>query len=163
VANAELTTEPELTVRRFTIRSLRGGRQRLVGRAVLTGGAALEPLADGFTLAIEDGAGAVLYRAEVPAGSLASETRRNGTRVRLRGDVDSVLRRLRLDVREARTRVAFTLMGESLVPDGTRAITLEVQGANGCGNAKPLACASGAERSVSCAAAGAPGGRRRQR
>jgi hypothetical protein len=57
---------------------------------------------------------------------------RKGGRIRLRRDTDPRLRRLVVRISGSRTRLAFTLVGESLPqPDPAAALTLKVRG--GCG------------------------------
>jgi hypothetical protein len=125
--------EPDLTVERFTVRSLGGRGQRLRGRARLSSGTVLLPGAD-LTIAIEDSAGIVLYRADLPASALVTDLTPKGGRIRLRSPFDSRLRRLVLRVRGEHARLAFTIAGEALVPPETAGIALKVRGGNGCGH-----------------------------
>jgi hypothetical protein len=135
-ASPSFGTEPSFeesvpTVERFSLRSV-GQSGRLRGRARLSGGDALLPLTDDLVLTIGDGAGGVLYHGELPADALVTKLTRKGGRIRLRRDTDPRLRRLVVRISGSRTRLAFTLVGESLPqPDPAAALTLKVRG--GCG------------------------------
>jgi hypothetical protein len=145
-ASAEL-----MTVQRFTARNVHGSRQRLRGRVKLPGGATMELDHAGISLQIDDASGRQLYGVDVPGSAFLPQARGTRTRLSIRPDVDSKLRRLAIDQRGEDVTVRFTIVGDTLIEPESTLVTLRVNGGGGCGRTKTLSCTPG-RTGVTCEA-----------
>jgi hypothetical protein len=118
---------------------------RLTGSATYVPSGPVRPLQTGMTLQVSDGAGALLYRAVVPAASLIGN--RSGTAFRLAGRQPIIpsapaLRRLNLHLSGGTARVAIRAIGPELdAVRGLPALTWVIQlGNDECTYGTDLGC-----------------------